>query len=203
MRTRVYKFFKNYDINKTLGKNDINSMVDRLFLHQNVLTENQHIYVNHFFKYFHLDNNFIFENMASNWRKYVPFMYKLQAFFVEKKEKSFKIFPIFSHGRKHLLYTSDALRDLLLSMEANLLKEMRDNKEKEKNKQNIEIQRDKYLKRPTIFLDQFAKQYWLDLFNIQKFNNEGKRKYFAMSTDGINVSLHMIKVLAKKTERNC
>jgi len=80
------------------------------------------------------------------------------------------LFPIFSFVRKHILYNSDALRELLSAL--NLLE----------NKNAVKFR-------------ESSQEYWCKFFNFKKFENTKQNKFFgySFSTDGINFSVHMIR----------
>jgi len=109
---------------------------------------------------FKLSNEFSFHELETSWWKYINFLFKLQTYFNQfrnlenpeamQRVKSFNLFPIFSFGRKHILYTTDAFRELLAS---------------------LQLIQNKDDRNPKIFREN-AKSYWSEYFNINKFENE-------------------------------
>jgi len=78
------------------------------------------------------------------------------------------------------LYTTDALFELLSSLS------LINNKEHRRTKK---------------FRDN-ARDYWLEYFNIEKFETNEKKFAASFSTDGINVSVHLTRKVRKKPNLN-
>jgi hypothetical protein len=60
--------------------------------------------------------------LESTWWLLFEVMYHLQKHFSSIQVKTVKFVPNFSFGRKHLLYTTDALRELLASLKLKILR---------------------------------------------------------------------------------
>jgi len=122
MYPRVKRYFKlNFP---QLDKGDIYKIMKSLF-QKETINQKYEQYLRAFRNGFQLEDEFTFYEMEKTWWKYINFLFKLQKFFNNFRDqskpedrqmvKSFNLFPIFSFGRKQILYNSDALRELLSS----------------------------------------------------------------------------------------
>lgn len=135
--------------------------------------------INAFRKHLDYDTNVgkeRFSNVKKDWYKHLPFLYKLQRYYESKKLKSFRLIPLFSHGRKHIRYDTQALGHMLMA--CSKLKKGTTNK----------VIQDK------------QDENWKKWFKVGKFETANKKFAYTITTDGVTISLQMKKLLNNNEE---
>jgi transposase len=151
--THLYSRVKRYF--KTLAsKDEVRIIMKSLF--SNVQCDNVHLV-----QFKANISNLPFINIEKEWWLYLLPMYKIQQYFIANNYKSFNLCPVFKHGRHHVRYNSNGLRDLLRSKDTNF----RGN----------------------------SRFYWEQTFRITKYERKEHSFASCFSTDGINVSIHMLR----------
>lgn len=112
-----------------------------------------------------------FSNLKMNWYKHLPLLYKLQRYNESKNIKSFRLIPLFSHGRKHIRCDTQALGHMLLA--CGKIKKGTTNKTIQENQS----------------------ENWRQWFYVAKFETRNKKFAYTITTDGVTIALQMRKCL--------
>jgi len=162
MYQRLRRFFKTRY--KEKSNNEIFQILEHIFENND---EEKPIEVKEFRTKFEIQE-LNFKEVENKWWKFIPFMIRLQKHFIAEKVKSFKVVPLFTFGRKHLLYTRDALYEILASLG---IKTSKNNSGD--SAENMSL--------------------WNRYFNLEKHLSISKNISFggSITTNGIDTSIHL------------